>query len=44
MQEAGEHWNELREVDPTRHELPENGAEPPPPSVAPAKDTPPAGR
>jgi tetratricopeptide (TPR) repeat protein len=42
MQEAGEHWNELREVDPTRHELPENGAEPPPQS-APAKDAPPAG-
>lgn len=42
MQEAGEHWNELREVDPTRHELPENGAEPPPPTVTP-KDAPPAG-
>lgn len=25
MAEAGEHWNELRELDPTREELPENG-------------------
>jgi tetratricopeptide (TPR) repeat protein len=38
MQEAGEHWNELRAVDPGRPELPENGAEPPPKSVAPAPD------
>jgi tetratricopeptide (TPR) repeat protein len=43
MQEAGEHWNEVRAVDPTRHELPENGAEPPPQNVAPAKEAPPAG-
>jgi tetratricopeptide (TPR) repeat protein len=38
MQEAGEHWNELRAVDPGRPELPENGAEPPPQSVPPPKD------
>jgi tetratricopeptide (TPR) repeat protein len=42
MQEAGEHWNELRAVDPGRHELPENGAEPPPKTVAPSGDA--AGR
>jgi tetratricopeptide (TPR) repeat protein len=43
MEEAGEHWNELREVDSTRHELPENGAEPPPQNVTP-KDGTAAGR
>jgi len=46
MQESAEHWNELREVDATRPELPENGGElnlpgstanPPPPGSEAAK-------
>jgi tetratricopeptide (TPR) repeat protein len=35
MQEAAEHWNELRAIDPTRPELPEHAGGAPPPSPNP---------
>jgi Flp pilus assembly protein TadD len=40
MQEAAENWNELRDVDATRPELPENGGEAPPAPSPPPAQTP----